>query len=100
MKTFFLQRLRSRALIALVACALIPSAQAEPTTVRYLQGTFHGFLELRTEDGHVIAAGDSTQVVHGDRVTAETVFHFKDGSVDDEMAVYTQHRAFQLVSYH
>jgi len=100
MKTFFLQRRRSQALIALMTCALLPSAQAEPTTVRYLQGTFHGFLEMRSEDGHVVAAGDSTQVVHGDRVTAETIFHFKDGSVDDETATYTQHRTFQLVSYH
>jgi hypothetical protein len=68
--------------------------------VRYVQGAFHGFLELRSEDGHVVAVGDSTSVVHGDRVTAETLFRFKDGSVDDETAVFTQHRSFQLISDH
>jgi len=100
MKTFFSQRIQSRSLIALLACALLSSAQAEPITVRYVQGDFHGFLEMRSEDGHVVASGDSTQIVHGGRITAETIFHFKDGSLDDETAVYTQSRTFQLVSYH
>jgi hypothetical protein len=66
--------------------------------VRYVQGAYHGFLELRSEDGHVVAAGDSTSVVHGDHVTVETVFRFKDGSVDDETTVFMQRRTFQLVS--
>jgi hypothetical protein len=100
MKNTFAQRLRCFSVTMMLVFALLPSAQAEPTTVRYLQGTFHGFVELRSEDGHVVASGDSAQVVHGDRITAETVFRFRDGSVDDETAVYTQHRTFQLVSYH
>jgi hypothetical protein len=86
--------------ILVLALTLLPSAQAEVTAVRYGQGAFHGFLELRSADGQVVASGDSTQFVHGDRVTAETVFRFKDGSIDDETAIYTQHRTFQLVSYH
>jgi hypothetical protein len=77
-----------------------PATQADTVPVRYVQGAFHGFLELRSEDGHVVAAGDSTSVVHGDRVTAETLFRFKDGSVDDETAIFTQHRNFQLISDH
>lgn len=68
--------------------------------VRHVQGTFHGFLDLRSEDGHVVASGDVTQVVHGDRVTLECVFHFKDGSLDDETTVYAQHRTFQLITDH
>ena len=68
--------------------------------VRYVQGSFHGFLELRSEGGSVVASGDSLQYVRGDRITAETIFHFKDGSVDDETTVYTQHRAFHLISDH
>jgi len=100
MKRSFTQHLRSGLLVGLFACALRPFAQADPIPVRYPQGSIHGFLEMRGEDGHVIASGDSTQVVHGDRVTAETIFHFKDGSVDDETTVFTQHGTFRLISDH
>jgi hypothetical protein len=96
----FVQGLRASSLIALLMCASLPTAQADPIPVRYVQGSFHGFVELRSEDGHVVASGDSTSVVHGDRVTQETAFHFKDGSVDDEVTVFTQHRTFQLISDH
>ena len=68
--------------------------------VRYVQGTFHGFLELRSEAGRIVASGDSLQVVHGDRITSETLFKFKDGSIDDEITVFSQHRTFHLISDH
>jgi hypothetical protein len=100
MKKSFVQGLRASSLITLLMCAVLPSAQAEAIPVRYVQGSFHGFVELRSEDGHVVAWGDSTSMVHGDRVTAETVFHFKDGSVDDEVTVFTQRRTFQLITDH
>ena len=87
-------------LVPLLACAVMPHAQADPVPVRYQQGAFHGFLELRDPDGHVVAMGDATCVVHGARVTAVTIFRFKDGSVDDETAVFTQHRIYQLVTDH
>lgn len=96
----FEQRLRSGLLIALLACVWRPGALADSTPVRHVQGTFHGFLEIRAEDGRVVASGDSFQVVHGDRITSETLFRFKDGSTDDETTVFTQHRSFQLVTYH
>jgi len=102
---FSAQRLRSSAqcltswsLIAILSLGWMPRAQADAMPVRYVQGSFHGFLELRSEGGSVVASGDSLQYVHGDRITAETTFHFKDGSVDDETTVYTQHRAFHLIS--
>jgi hypothetical protein len=65
-----------------------------------VQGTIHGYLELRDADGHVLASGDSTEVVHGDQVTSRTVFTFKDGSIDDETTVFSQRRRFQLITYH
>jgi hypothetical protein len=68
--------------------------------VRATQGTIHGFLEIRGEDGHVVASGDITQVAHGDKVTSHTLFSFKDGSTDDETAVFSQRRNFQLISDH
>ena len=87
-------------LTVLLVCAIMPRLHADPTPVRKFQGTYHGFLELLSPDGQVVAFGDSTQVVHGDEITAETLFTFKDGSIDDETTVYTQHRTFQLISDH
>jgi hypothetical protein len=75
-------------------------AHADPMPARHTQGTLHGFLALHGQDGKVIAEGDLIQVVHGDRVTMHLVFHFADGSLDDETTVFTQHRVFQLVSDH
>lgn len=104
MKKIFSQNLSSLTLRAFVvtvlACAIHTSAHADPQLVRYVQGTYHGFLELRSPDGQPVAFGDSTQVVHGDRVTAETIFTFKDGSTDKETTVFTQRHTFQLISDH
>jgi hypothetical protein len=93
-------RLKSWSLVALLMSAGMPRAQADAMPVRHVQGSFHGFLELRSEGGNVVASGDSLQFVHGERITAETIFHFKDGSVDDETTVYTQHKTFHLISDH
>jgi hypothetical protein len=81
-------------------CACGSYAPAEPILVRSQQGTVHGFFELRSDDGRVLASGDSIQVAHGDQVTAHVVFRFKDGSIDDETTIYTQHRSLRLFSDH
>jgi hypothetical protein len=73
---------------------------AEPVAVRYREGTLHGFLVLRTLEGRIIAGGDQVQVSHGDRITSHLVYHFKDGSIDDETAVYSQRDVFRLISDH
>jgi hypothetical protein len=73
---------------------------AEPITVRYREGTLHGFLLVRTLEGTAIATGDLIQVPHGDRVNSRTVFRFKDGSIDDETTVYSQNGVFRLISDH
>jgi hypothetical protein len=73
---------------------------AEPVAVKYTEGLVHGFLVLRTLEGTPIADGDLTQVAHGGRITSHLVFHFRDGSIDDETAVFTQRGHFQLVSHH
>ncbi len=65
-----------------------------------MQGTFHGFLLLKTMEGKTIANGDLIQVGHGDRVTSRLVFHFRDGSIDDETTVFSQRKVFQLISDH
>ncbi len=71
-----------------------------PVAVRHTEGIVHGFLVLRTLDGAPIADGDLSQVASGDQVTSHLVFRFKDGSLHDETAVYSQHGEFRLVSDH
>jgi hypothetical protein len=87
----------------LIACAslLWPGALAGQTVaVRYAEGLVHGFLILRTLDGTALADGDLIQTARGDRVTSRLVFHFKDGSIQDETAVYSQRQRFRLLTDH
>jgi hypothetical protein len=67
--------------------------------VRHAQGSLHGFLALRSLDGTTIADGDETESIAGDRVTSRTTFHYRDGSTSDEIAVFSQHGVYRLVSY-
>jgi hypothetical protein len=90
-------------LAVLLACAALLQPlvlPAAPLAVRHREGLVHGFLVLRTLDGDSLADGDLIQVAHGDRVTSRLVFRFKDGSLHDETAVFSQHRNFQLLSDH
>jgi hypothetical protein len=100
MNIFFVKRPRVCLLILMLFCALHPTAKADPVPVRSVAGTIRGFLEMRSEDGQVVASGDSFQVVRGNRVTSRTVFHFKDGSIDDETTVFSPRHTFQLISDH
>lgn len=68
--------------------------------VRHAEGLVHGFLILRTLDGTPLADGDLVQTSRGDRVTTRLVFHFKDGSIHDETAVYSQRQRFRLITNH
>jgi hypothetical protein len=72
----------------------------QTVAVRYTEGLVHGFLSLRTLDGTALADGDLIQTARGDRVTSRLVFHFKDGSIQDETAVYSQRQRFRLLTDH
>jgi hypothetical protein len=84
----------------LLACLLASAAAAEPIPVRHLEGSLRGFLSLRGPDGRIVAAGDLAQVARGSTVTAHLVFHFKDGSLDDETTVFSERGDFRLISDH
>ena len=73
---------------------------AQTVAVRQTEGLVHGFLALRTLEGETLAAGDMIQVAHGGRVTNRLIFHFRDGSVSDETAVFSQHGHLRLISDH
>ena len=73
---------------------------ADQVPVRLAEGRIHGFLVLRDLEDNILGSGDVSQLVNGSRVTTELNIHFKDGSVHEETAVFSQRRAFQLLTYH
>lgn len=73
---------------------------ADPVVVRQMEGELHGFLVLRTVDGPIIADGELTEAPHGSEVTVRLVFHFKDGSLQDETSVLSQRGHFRLLTDH
>jgi hypothetical protein len=94
--------LTHRVPLALIAVVLlwtgVPSA--EPVAVRYVEGLVHGLLSLRSPQGGLLAYGDLIQDARADRVTSRLVYHFTDGSLQDETAVFSQRGHFQLSSDH
>jgi hypothetical protein len=93
-------RPKVRAILLIFACLVSSvSVSASPVQVRYREGLVHGFLILSNLEGDAIAEGDLTQIAHGDQVTSRLVFHFKDGSRQEETTVFSQHGAFHLISY-
>jgi hypothetical protein len=87
------KRIRSVALAGLLTWALLlPSSvlSQSPIAVRYTEGLVHGFLVLRTLEGNVLADGEVTEVAHGDRVTSHLILRFKDGSINEDTAVFSQ----------
>ncbi len=98
----FLSRLRLPLIITLPGALLLgrTSPAGEPVPVRYEEGAVHGFLALRSAEGKILATGDLIQTVHGDRGSSRLIFRFKDGSIDDETAVFTQRGHFRLVRDH
>ena len=80
-----------------LGAAAVPS---ESLSVRHTEGLVRGFLVLRSLDGVLVANGDLIQTARGDVVTSRLVFHFKDGSLQEETAVYSERGRFQLLSDH
>ena len=95
--------MRARSIATLLLCVLTvrgASFSASAVPVRYQEGLVHGFLVLSTLDGAPIAEGDLTQIPHGNRITSQLTYHFKDGSRQEETAVFSQRGRFHLITYH
>ena len=88
-------------LCSLALAVMLPPhpAAAAPVGVRFVEGSLHGFIVLRTVNGVLLASGDLIQMRRGGGVESRMAFRFKDGSVFDETVVYTQERTFTLQSY-
>ena len=90
-----------------VACSLLLATllfwhsplQAAPVAVRFTEGMVRGFLILTDTEGKRIASGDFLQTGQAGKITSRTRLHFKDGSLHDETAVFTQKRTFVMTSY-
>ena len=98
-----LRRILHSSLILLLIWAAVLQAvpvSSEVVLVRYREGLVHGFLSLSTIEGENLAYGDLTQVATGDRLTRRLVFHFKDGSLHDETAIYSERGHFRVLKYH
>lgn len=78
-------------------CPLTLDAQV---AVHHTEGLIHGFLQLSTLGGEILADGEQTQIVRGDQVTTHLIFRFKDGSVHEETTVFSQHQNFKLLNTH
>jgi hypothetical protein len=83
---------------AAVFCFALAGAATIP--VRFPEGVTHGYLELRSVDGKLLAEGDLLQNQKGDEVDKRMVFRFKDGSFFDEKVTFTQKEVFVLKTYH
>jgi hypothetical protein len=96
------EKVHSRQPLRLLTCAALlqPAALPAPVPVRHTEGLVHGFLVLSSMEGNLLALGDLIQVAVNDRLTNHLVFRFKDGSLHDETAVFSQHGSFRLLTYH
>jgi len=94
------ERVAAGLLILMTALLWQRPLAAAPVPVRFAEGSLHGFLTLSTPAGVRIASGDLLQTVRDGDIRSRLVFHFKDGSVHDETAVYSQRNVFTLQSYH
>lgn len=83
-----------------IAVALAASLCAQPVMVRQPEGEVRGFLVLRSDDGTIVANGDSMQTVRNGRLVYHAAYRFKDGSSQDETTVFTQSGHFRVWSDH
>jgi hypothetical protein len=72
--------------------------QGQAPKLRYKTASEHGFLILHDAAGATLASGELTQVHYKHQITLHVVFHFRDGSLDDETTVYSQGETIRLIS--
>lgn len=77
------------------------AASADPAAapVRFVEGTVHGFLELHTATGTLLAHGDLLQRITDSGVESRMVFHFPT-SIFEERVTFTQAGVFRMRDYH
>jgi hypothetical protein len=72
---------------------------AAPVPVRFVEGSAHGFLVLRSLSGDTLGQGELLQVPGDGEIETRLVFRFKDGSLYDETVVFSQRKVFAMQRY-
>jgi hypothetical protein len=84
------------------SCLTLAFAPAKPeaVSVRWSEGMAHGFMELRTPSGTLLAHGDLLQIPRDSSIESRLVFLFNDSSEFRETVTFSQHGVFRMESYH
>jgi hypothetical protein len=85
--------------VAIAAQLCSFAAEAAPVRVRLVEGTFRGFLVLRSLDGKAIAYGEMSQKPAGNAIECRTILRFTDGSLYEESTTFSQRGVFRLEGY-
>lgn len=83
----------------LVLATSLGTVAAAEVPVRFVEGALHGFIVLRTVEGVQLAQGDLFQLARSGEIEGHMVLHFNDGSLFEEIVVFTQERVFKMKSY-
>jgi len=89
-----------RWILASSVALIVAPVKPEAVSVRWAEGTVHGFVELRTQSGTVIAHCDLLQIPRDSDIESRLVFHFTDSSDFRETVTFSQHGVFRLEAYH
>lgn len=73
------------------------SALAAAVPARRKQEPMRQLLVVKSADGKVIANGEDSASADGDRIHSDLVFHFLDGSLDEQVTDFTQDGVFHLI---
>ena len=82
------------------SCSGPLSHPQNPSSCDMSKGSSMAFSSLRSPEGGVLATAISFRTRETIASPAVCVFHFEDGSLHDETAVFSQRGHFQLISYH
>ncbi len=86
--------------VLMCLCALTEAEARQPVAVKYVEGTVHGFLDLRTASGDLLSHGDLTQTLSHGTIESRMIFRFTDGSLFEESVAFTQKGVFAMENYH
>jgi len=83
---------------ALGLLALFPaSLLAASVPARRKQEPMRQMLVVKSADGKVIANGEDSASADGNRIHSDLIFHFLDGSLDEQITDFTQDGDFHLI---
>jgi hypothetical protein len=85
--------------LLLVGIWLPVTVAAMPLRMRYPEGLTHGFVNLSTMTGQILAHGELTQWFEGHALASRLTLHFGDGSLYDERERFSQSPVFRLLWY-